>query len=129
MNPGKAKKRVPSKYRGPYEIGSAEWIKAYHKHSDEREIEKRIEKQLRGFLKHNLDWNKGGFISTEEFETEGFWHPKALQKLLQKGRLPAEKVANRWLLPKAYVAEFAKTYEGRRGRPRKKRKYTRRKDE
>jgi excisionase family DNA binding protein len=53
-------------------------------------------------------------------------HPLAIQKLIRQGRLPAEKVANRWLIPRAILEEFAKTYEGKRGRPRQKRKYTKR---
>lgn len=63
--------------------------------------------------------------STEAARILGI-NPKALQKLLQKGRLPAEKIANRWLIPRVAVEEFAKTYEGKVGRPRTKRKYTRR---
>jgi excisionase family DNA binding protein len=53
-------------------------------------------------------------------------HPLAIQKLIRQGRIPAEKVANRWLISRAFLEEFTKTYEGKRGRPRKKRKYTKR---
>jgi excisionase family DNA binding protein len=53
-------------------------------------------------------------------------HPLAIQKLIYQGRLPAEKVANRWLIGRAALEDFAKTYEGKRGRPRQKRKYTKR---
>jgi excisionase family DNA binding protein len=53
-------------------------------------------------------------------------HPLAIQKLIRQGRLPAEKVANRWLISRAFLEEFARTYEGKRGRPRQKRKYTKR---
>jgi excisionase family DNA binding protein len=41
-------------------------------------------------------------------------------QLVRHGKIPAVKIANRWLIPKAFVEEFAKTYEGRRGRPKKK---------
>ena len=41
-------------------------------------------------------------------------------QLARQGKIPAVKIANRWLIPKAFVEEFAKTYEGKRGRPRKK---------
>lgn len=41
-------------------------------------------------------------------------------------RLPAEKVAKTWLIPRSFVENMAKSYQGRRGRPRSKRKYTRR---
>jgi excisionase family DNA binding protein len=53
-------------------------------------------------------------------------HPLAVQKLIYRGVLPAEKIAYRWLIPKPALEEFAKTYEGKRGRPRTKRKYTKR---
>jgi len=41
-------------------------------------------------------------------------------QLARQGKIPAVKIANRWLIPKAFLVEFAQTYEGRRGRPRKK---------
>ena len=41
-------------------------------------------------------------------------------QLARQGKIPAVKIANRWLIPKAFVEEFAQTYEGKRGRPRKK---------
>ena len=51
----------------------------------------------------------------------------AIQKLLKAGKLPGEKITNRWLIRRADLEEFAKTYEPKVGRPRSKRKYTRRK--
>ena len=53
-------------------------------------------------------------------------HPMAIQKLIREGKLPAEKIANRWLLRRADVEEFAKTYVPKIGRPRQKRVYTKR---
>ena len=53
-------------------------------------------------------------------------HRFAVQQLFHRNALPAEKVANRWLVPRTALMEFAKTYEGKRGRPRQKRKYTKR---
>jgi excisionase family DNA binding protein len=41
-------------------------------------------------------------------------------QLARQGKIPAVKIANRWLIPRAFVEEFAQTYEGKRGRPRKK---------
>ena len=41
-------------------------------------------------------------------------------QLARQGKIPAVKIANRWLIPRAFLEEFAQTYEGRRGRPRKK---------
>ena len=49
-----------------------------------------------------------------------------VSQLCQHGRLPALKIANRWLVPSDVLEEFAKTYVPRRGRPRTKRKYTKR---
>ena len=47
-------------------------------------------------------------------------------QLCQHGKLPAIKVANRWLIPKDELSEFSKTYNPNRGRPRTKRQYTKR---
>ena len=49
-----------------------------------------------------------------------------VSQLCQSGRLPAVKIANRWLIPRDALSEFAKTYNPSRGRPRVKRKYTKR---
>ena len=53
-------------------------------------------------------------------------HHMAIQRLLRDGKLPAEKIANRWLLRRTDVEEFAKTYVPKIGRPRQKRQYTKR---
>jgi len=52
--------------------------------------------------------------------------PITVSQLCQRGELPAEKIANRWLILSTVVEEFAKTYKPQRGRPRTKRKYTKR---
>ena len=44
-------------------------------------------------------------------------HYVAVAQLARKGKIPAVKIANRWLIRRAFIEEFAKTYEGRRGRP------------
>ena len=49
-----------------------------------------------------------------------------VSQLCQRGKLPAVKIANRWLLLAETVDEFAKTYVPRRGRPKTKRRYTKR---
>lgn len=41
-------------------------------------------------------------------------------QLVRQGKIPAVKIANRWLIPREFVEEYARTYHGRRGRPRKK---------
>lgn len=53
-------------------------------------------------------------------------HPLSIQKLIYSGALSAEKIANRWLIPRDELTEFAKTYNPNRGRPKTKRKYTKR---
>ncbi len=51
-------------------------------------------------------------------------HPLSIQRLIYSGALSAEKIANRWLIPRGELTEFAKTYNRNRGRPRTKRKNT-----
>lgn len=53
-------------------------------------------------------------------------HPLAIQRLVRRGQLPGEKIANRWLIPRKAVEELAKTYVPGRGHPKVKRKYTKR---
>jgi excisionase family DNA binding protein len=49
-----------------------------------------------------------------------------ISQLCQQGKLPAVEIANRWLIPKDALDEFAKTYVPKVGHPRTKRKYTKR---
>ncbi len=67
------------------------------------------------------------YASSVEVATALGIHPMALQKLFQSGKLKGEKVANRWFIQRADLEEFARTYVPQVGRPRQKRKYTRRK--
>ncbi len=53
-------------------------------------------------------------------------HRLSIQRLIYSGALSAEKIANRWLIPRGELTEFAKTYTPNRGRPRTKRKNTKR---
>ena len=66
------------------------------------------------------------FIASSEAADILGIHHMTIQRLLRDGKLPAEKIANRWLLRRSDVEEFAKTYVPKVGRPRQKRKYTRR---
>jgi excisionase family DNA binding protein len=54
--------------------------------------------------------------SSEAAKTLGV-HCVAVGQLVRKGRIPAVKIANRWLIPRAFIEEFSKDYVGRRGRP------------
>lgn len=58
-------------------------------------------------------------------EILGITHPAA-RRLARRGKIPGIKIANRWLIPKGFIEQFARGYEGRRGKPRTKRKYTKR---
>ena len=49
-----------------------------------------------------------------------------VSQLCQHRKIPSVKIANRWLIPSDALDEFAKTYIPKRGRPRTKRKYTKR---
>ena len=53
-------------------------------------------------------------------------HKFSIQRLLRSATIPAEKIANRWLIPRSALEEFAKTYVAKPGRPKTKRKYTKR---
>lgn len=50
----------------------------------------------------------------------------AVGRLASQGKIPASKVANRWLIPRAFVKDFAKTYVPMRGRPRQESRHARR---
>ena len=52
--------------------------------------------------------------------------PFSIHALIRDGRIPAVKLANRWLIPRRQLEEFAKIYVPKQGRPRQKRKYTKR---
>ena len=66
------------------------------------------------------------FLASSEAATMLGIHHMAIQRLLRDGKLPAVKIANRWLLRLEDVEEFAKTYVPKIGRPRQKRVYTKR---
>lgn len=53
-------------------------------------------------------------------------HVDTVSRLAREGRMSAEMVARRWLIERQFVEAMAQSYQPRRGRPRKKRKYTRR---
>ena len=47
-------------------------------------------------------------------------------RLIKEGRLPAVKVGRFYVVPRVAVEKFAETYQPKVGRPRVKRKYTKR---
>lgn len=66
------------------------------------------------------------YVSTTEAAHILSINPKSVGQLVRTGKIPAVKIANRWVVSKAFVEEFAKSYQAMRGRPRTKRKYTKR---
>jgi excisionase family DNA binding protein len=50
----------------------------------------------------------------------------SIHAFIRDGRLPAVKVAYRWLIPREQLEVFAESYVPKQGRPRQKRKYTKR---
>jgi excisionase family DNA binding protein len=38
-------------------------------------------------------------------------HPETIKRLCQRGRIPAEKIHNTWLIPKEKFKEFSLTYK------------------
>ena len=58
-------------------------------------------------------------VSTSEIADRLGIHRVAAAALVRSGRVPSIKVANRWLVRRADLEQFARTYDGRRGRPRK----------
>ena len=72
-----------------------------------------------------MNLSKTVISSSDAAEVLGI-HPLSIQKLIYSGALSAEKIANRWLISRNELIDFAKTYNPNRGRPRTKRKYTKR---
>ena len=63
---------------------------------------------------------KATFITSPEAARLLGITPVGVAQLVRQGRIPAVKMANRWLIPRDFVEQYARTYQGRRGRPRKK---------
>ncbi len=69
---------------------------------------------------------RSSYISTGEAAQILGIRPLAASRLVRQGKIPGVKIGRFYLVSRAFVEEFARTYEGRRGRPRTKRKYTKR---
>lgn len=63
---------------------------------------------------------KGSYVSSPEAARILGIHPKAIHKLIQKGQIPAEKIAGCWLISRRFIIEFAKSYRPKTGRPKGK---------
>jgi excisionase family DNA binding protein len=42
-------------------------------------------------------------------------HPESVRRLIRQGRLPGYKFANKWLIERDVLEQFAQTYDGRPG--------------
>jgi excisionase family DNA binding protein len=42
-------------------------------------------------------------------------HPESVRRLIRQGKLPAYKFANKWLIERDILEQFAQTYDGRPG--------------
>lgn len=73
-----------------------------------------------------MGYIKDSYVTSSEAAAILGLRPYGIQKLIKRGQLPGEKIAYRWLIPRAAVEEFSKTYVPKVGAPRKKRKYIKR---
>ena len=72
-----------------------------------------------------LDIQQDFVSSADAAKVLGIKH-MSIHALIRDGRLPAIKVAYRWLIRRDQLEELAKSYVPMKGRPRLKRKYTKR---
>ena len=66
------------------------------------------------------------YISTREAAELLGITPLAASRLVRQGKIPGVKIGRIYVVPRTAVQEFARNYVPRRGRPRLKRKYTKR---
>ena len=66
------------------------------------------------------------YISTAEAAGILVITPLAASRLVRQAKIPGIKIAGVYLVSRVAVQEFAKGYAPLRGRPKKKRKYTKR---
>ena len=45
-------------------------------------------------------------------------HHKTIARLMRIGKLPAVKIANRWLMEEGVLNTFCEIYDGKKGRPK-----------
>ena len=58
-------------------------------------------------------------LSTAEVAKHLGIHHFSVSRIIKQGRLPAQLVGKSWVVREEDVEELAKSYEARRGRPRK----------
>ena len=66
------------------------------------------------------------YVGTKDAADKLGCRSETVSDLIHRGVLPGVMVAYRWLIPLEELDEFAKKYVPKKGRPRTKRKYTKR---
>ncbi len=66
------------------------------------------------------------YVGTKDAAARLGCRQETVFRLIHRGDLPGVMITNRWLVPLEELEEFAKTYVAKKGRPRTKRKYTKR---
>ena len=66
------------------------------------------------------------YISTKQMSEYLGITPSAASRVVRLGKVSGIKIGGSYLVSKAEVENLARTYKAHRGRPRKKRRYTRR---
>ena len=55
------------------------------------------------------------FVDILEAATRLRIHPESVRRLIRAGKLPGRKFANKWLIQKDVLEQFAARYDGRPG--------------
>lgn len=63
------------------------------------------------------------YISRSEAAKALGIYATSVNRLARRGLIPAVKIEGRWLISRRFVEDMAKSYRGKQGRPRRKRKY------
>jgi len=55
------------------------------------------------------------FVDAREAAERLRIHPESVKRLIRQGKLPAIKIANKWLIRRDILEQFASTYDPRPG--------------
>jgi len=55
------------------------------------------------------------FVGASEAAERLRIHPESVKRLIRRGKLPARKIANKWLIRRDVLEQFASTYDPRPG--------------
>lgn len=73
------------------------------------------------YKESNMVINLNNLVNVLEASHRLGIHPDTVKRLIYRGKLPAVKVGNTWLIDKDELNLFASTYTGKRGAPKKRR--------